>query len=188
MKLYLVLRPGPEHLVPLGSLEPQPDLQQHRALGRVEAAAAAGEAAHGQPTPGAGEGGVEQPPALDTLGPGAGRRSCTTPASTPHPASCPHSYPEPRAWRRGRAPLRRITADVTTSPCRAAAHPGECPGRPPAPGPPPPRWPRCSTSPRCPCYQLSTVLTTLSHQLTARTPGPGPTSPPAAVRGRGEQH
>ena len=78
---------------------------------------------------------------------------------------------------------------LTLQPRRAehAAHPAECPGRPPAPGPPPPRWPRCSTSPRSPCYQLSTVLTTLS-QLTARTPGPGPTPPPAPVRGRGEQY
>ena len=82
LNLYLLLRPGPEHLVALGSLEPQPDLQQHRALGGVEAAAAAGEAAHGQPTPGAGEGGGEQPPALDTLGPGAGRGSCTSLYST----------------------------------------------------------------------------------------------------------
>ena len=81
--LFLMLCPGPEHLVPLGSLEPQPDLQQHRALGRVEAAAAAGEAAHGQPTPGAGEGGGEQPPALQTLGPGAGRGSCTSLYITP---------------------------------------------------------------------------------------------------------
>ena len=78
---------------------------------------------------------------------------------------------------------------LTLQPRRAehAAHPAECPGRPPAPGPPPPRWPRCSTSPRSPCYQQSTVLTTLS-QLTARTPGPGPTPPPAPVRQRREQY